>query len=256
MRGPSYSSALTLGNTCMALIDVEEPFGRTANASRTEGFPPKGADVSPSSPRPRPLLRERNHCITLRALLELADIPCPIVSGARGTFSPSTACLSEVDVGSIERDWRSDGSREVSFSRDGVSRSRAELRPGRPLIVRVSGSTITLSVLRRLFFPLSGLSRDVCVAEASTVGLDDGDGATCNVDGRREVDPDIFEMVVYSEVAAELSDGARAVCGGAYAGSAGEEEPKILPRPILSMEMPLLCLFFLDEPEPAVPAAM
>jgi hypothetical protein len=103
-------------------------------------------------------------------------------------------CLSDVDVGIIGRDWR-DGSREDSFSREGVSGSRAELRPVRTLIERASGSTITLSVLRRLFFPLSGLSSDVCVAEASTVGLDEGDGATCNVEGRREVDPDIFEMV-------------------------------------------------------------
>jgi len=110
---------------------------------------------------------------------------------------------------------------------------------------------MTLSVLRRLFFPLSGLSSDVCVAEASTVGLDEGDGVTCKVDGRREVDPDIFDMVVYSEFAAEPSDGARAAWGA----SDGVGEPKILPRPILSMEMPLLCLFFLEEPEPVVPAA-
>lgn len=239
----------------MALIDVEELFARTANASRTEGFPPKGADVSPSSPMPRPLLRERNHCITLRALLELAGIPCPTVSGARGTFSLSMASLSDVDVGSVGRGWRSDGSREGSFSRDGASGSRVELRPGRPLIVRASGSTITLSVLRRLFFPLSGLSSDVCVAEASTVGLDEGEGATCNVDGRREVDPDIFEMVVYSEFAAEPSDGARATWGACGA-SDEVGEPKILLKPILSMEMPLLCLFFLEEPEPVVPAAM
>jgi len=165
------------------------------------------------------------------------------------------ASLSDVDVGSVGRGWRSDGSREGTFSRDGVSRSRAELRPGRALMVRASGSTITLSVLRRLFFPLSGLSNDVCVAEASTVGLDEGDGVTCNVDGRREVDPDIFEMVVYSEFAIELSDGARAAWGACGA-SVWVGEPKILLRPILSMEMPLLCLFFLDEPEPVVPAAM
>jgi hypothetical protein len=119
----------------------------------------------------------------------------------------------------------------------------------------VSGSTIALSVLRRLFFPLSGLSSDVCVAEASTVGLDEGDGATCNVDGRREVDPDSFEMVVYSEFAAEPSEGARAAWG-AYGASDEVGEPKILLRPILSMEMPLLCLFFLEEPEPVVPVAM
>jgi len=115
-------------------------------------------------------------------------------------------------------------------------------------------------VLRRLFFPLSGLSSDVCVAEASTVGLDEGDGATCNVDGRREVDPDIFEIVVYSEFAAEEfaaepSDGARAAWGACGA-SDGVGEPKILLRPILSMEMPLLCLFFLEEPEPVIPVAM
>lgn len=236
----------------MALMELEESFVRTANASRTEGFPPKGVDASPSSPRPRPLLRDRNHCITLRALLELAGIPCPMVSGARDTFSPCAASLSDVDVGSIERDWRSDGSREDSLSREGVSRSRAELRPVRTLIERAIGSTITLSVLRRLFFPLSGLSSDVCVAEASTVGLDEGDDATCTVDGRREADPDIFEMVVYNEAAAELSDGARVTCGGECTASAEEGEPKILPKPILSIEMPLLCLFFLDEPEPVM----
>jgi len=64
------------------------------------------------------------------------------------------------------------------------------------LIVRASGSTITLSVLRRFFLPLSGLSKDVCVEEASAVGLVVGDGVTCKVDGRREVDPEILEMVV------------------------------------------------------------
>jgi hypothetical protein len=111
---------------------------------------------------------------------------------------------------------------------------------------------MTLNVLRRLFFPLSGLSNDVCVEEASTVGLDEVDGATCNVEGRREVDPDIFEIVVYSEFAAELSDGARAACGGAA--SDGEGVPKSLPRPILSIEMPLLCFPLLDEPEPETPA--
>ena len=165
----------------------------------------------------RPLLRERNHCITLHALLELAGIPCPMVSGARDTFSPSMASLLDVDVGSIERDWRSDGSREDSFSWEGVSRSQVELRPERTLIECAIDSTITLSMLRRLFFPLSGLSSDVCVAEASTVGMDEGDGATCTVDGRREVDPDIFEMVVYNEAAAELSDGTRVGCGGGSA---------------------------------------
>ena len=256
MRDGAYSSALTpVGNTCIASTDADELFGRAANASRTEGFPPNGADVSPSSPMPRPLLRERNHCITLRALLELAGISCPMASVVRGTFSRSIASLSDVDVGSIGRGWRSDGSREGSFSRNGVLGSRAELRPGRILMVRARGSTITLSVLRRLFLPLSGLSNDVCVAEASTVGLDEGDGATCTVDGRREVDPDIFEMVVYSEFAAEPSDGARAAWG-ACAPSAEVGEPKILPRPILSMERPRLCLFFLDEPEPVVPAEM
>jgi hypothetical protein len=65
------------------------------------------------------------------------------------------------------------------------------------LIVRANGSTMTLSVLRRLFFPLSGLSSDVCVEEASTVALDGDGGAPCMVDGRREeLDPDIFEKVV------------------------------------------------------------
>lgn len=100
-----YSSLMPLvGNACEALIDVDESFAPTANASRAEGFPPSGADVSPSSPSPRPLLRERNHCMTLRALLELAGIPCPMVSGARGTFSPSTASLSDLEEGSAERD--------------------------------------------------------------------------------------------------------------------------------------------------------
>jgi hypothetical protein len=102
------------------------------------------------------------------------------------------ASFSDLDMGCAERDWRS---REGSFSRRGVSGSRVELRPERTLIVRARGSTMTLSVLRRLFFPLSGLSSDVCVAEASTAGLEEGEGATCNVEGRREVDPDIFEMV-------------------------------------------------------------
>jgi len=113
---------------------------------------------------------------------------------------------------------------------------------------------MTLSVLRRLFFPLSGLSSDVWVAEASTVGLGAGDGATCNVEGRREVDPDIFEMVEYREFAAELSDGTRAAGAGDGADSAGEGAPKILPRPILSMERPLLCLLLLDELVLVVPA--
>ncbi|KAI9447327.1 hypothetical protein F5148DRAFT_1251633, partial [Russula earlei] len=72
-------------------------------------------------------------------------------------------------------------------------------------------------VLRQLFFPLSGLSSDVWVVEASTVGL-------------VEVDPEIFEMVAYSEFAAELSDGTRAALAGDSAASAGEGAPKILPR--------------------------
>lgn len=251
-----YSSReIPLGNTCIALTDVEESFVPTANASRTEGFPPGRTGVSPSSPRPRPLLRERNHCITLRALLVLACIPCPTVSGARGTLSPSTASLSEVDVGCAECNWRSDGAREDPFSREGVWGSRVELRPGRTLIERARGSTMELKVLRRLFFPLSGLSSEVCVAEASTVGLEEGDDdATCNVDGRRELDPENFEMVVYTEFAAELSDGTRAACGGECTASAEEVAPNILPRPILSMERPLPCLPFFDELEPVMPA--
>ncbi|KAI9511696.1 hypothetical protein F5148DRAFT_1169128, partial [Russula earlei] len=89
------------------------------------------------------------------------------------------------------------------------------------------GLTITLGVLRRPFFPLSGLSSDVWVVEASTVGLVVGDGVTCNVDGRREIDPEIFEMVVYSEFAAELSDGTRAAWAGDSAASAGEGAPDL-----------------------------
>lgn len=242
-----YSSTTPLaGNGCMALIDVDESLA--ANALRTEGLPPlTGEDVSPSSPRPRPLLRERNHCITFCALLVLACSPCPTESGARDTLS-----LSDADAGSAERDCRSDGSRKGSFSRAGVSGSRVELRPERTLIERAMGSTMTLSVLRRLFFPLSGLRSDVCVAEASIVGLTEGEdeGATCNVDGRREVEPDIFEMVEYSEFAAELSDGTRVACDGKFVASDEEGVPKILPRPILSIDMPLLCLPLLDEPEP------
>lgn len=247
-----YSSTTPpAGKGCIALIDVDESL--IANALRTEGLPPIGEDVSPSSPRPRPLLRERNHCITLRALLVLACIPCPTESGARDTFS-----LSDADTGSAERDCRSDGSREDSFSRAGVWDSRVELRPGRTFIVRAIGSIMTLSVLRRLFFPLSGLRSDVCVAEASAVGLSEGvdEGATCNVDGRREVDPDIFEMVEYNEFAAEPSDGTRAACDGKFVASDGEGAQKILPRPILSREMPLLCLPLLDEPEPVTLAEL
>ncbi|KAI9455045.1 hypothetical protein F5148DRAFT_1227360 [Russula earlei] len=49
--------------------------------------------------------------------------------------------------------------------------------------------------------------------KASTVGLVVGDGVTSNVDGRREVDPEILEMVVYSEFAAELSRTGRGQLG-------------------------------------------
>jgi hypothetical protein len=224
MRDGTYSSTPpAVGNTCgpVALTDDEETFAGLANASRADGLrllltpTPRGTLVlSASSSRPRPLLRERNHCMTLRALLVLAGISCPRFPGARGTLplpllstpAASIASLSDVDVGSAVR-----GSRDFSRSREGVSGpALAELRPGRALIVRAIGSTMTLSVLLRFFFAellsVGGLNNDVCVvvveedAAASTVGLtDDGDveGATCKVDGRREVvDPDIFEMVV------------------------------------------------------------
>lgn len=178
-----------------ALTEAEEIFPLTGNASRTEGLPPPSGG-SASSSRPRPLLRERNHCITLRALLVLAGRTWPLGSAARGTLSPSAGSFSDTDVGSTGRDWRSDGSRERSFSREGVSGSRVALRPERTLIERAMGSTITLSVLRRFFLLLSGLRRDVCVEEASIVGLPVGDDVTCSVEGLREVDPEILEMVV------------------------------------------------------------
>ena len=41
-------------------------------------------------------------------------------------------------------------------------------------------------------------------------------------------------------------------CAGAV--SDGEGVPKSLPRPILSIERPLLCLLRLDEPDPETPA--
>ncbi|KAI9432616.1 hypothetical protein F5148DRAFT_135954 [Russula earlei] len=47
------------------------------------------------------------------------------------------------------RDRRSDGSREDSFSRDGVSGSRAELRPGRAFDGEREGLTITLPYRRK-----------------------------------------------------------------------------------------------------------
>ncbi|KAI9455022.1 hypothetical protein F5148DRAFT_1227391, partial [Russula earlei] len=65
----------------------------------------------------------------------LAGILCPMVSGVHGTLSLSATCSS--DEGSTGHDQRSDGLREDSFSRDGVSGSRAELRPGHALMVRV-----------------------------------------------------------------------------------------------------------------------
>ena len=180
-----------------ALTEDEEIFPPTENASRTEGLPPpSGGDVSDSSSRPRPLLRERNHCMTLRALLVLAGRTWPLGSAARGTLSPSAGSFSDTDLGITGRDWRSDGSRERSFSREGVSGSRVALRPERTLIERARGSTITLSVLRRFFLLLSGLSRDVCVEEASIVGLPVGEDVTCSVEGLREVDPEILEIVV------------------------------------------------------------
>jgi hypothetical protein len=242
-----YSSEGYVGT---ALTEAEDTFALTGNASRTEGFPPIDKGGSASSSRPRPLLRERNHCMTLRALLVLAGRTCPPLSAARGTLSPSTGSFSDIDVGRAERGWRSEGSRERSFSRDGVSGSRVELRPVRTLIERAIGSTITLSVLRRFFLPLSGLSRDVWVELASTVGLPLDDDVTCSVEGRREVDPDILEMVVYSEVDADPSVGERAAWAGECVVSEGVGGPKIFPRPILSMERPLTCLPFLDEPEP------
>ncbi|KAI9458317.1 hypothetical protein F5148DRAFT_1220754, partial [Russula earlei] len=65
----------------------------------------------------------------------LAGILCLMVSEVRGTLSLSATCSS--DEGSTGRDQRSDGSREDSFSQDGISGSRAELRPGHALMVHV-----------------------------------------------------------------------------------------------------------------------